>query len=355
MCAGFASLGHSVTLWAVDGASPARANAGSLHADYGVPASFQVRLLKRSPFPFPLEGSLSSLRMVLSVRRESPDLIYGRNLIAMWLSTFLDVPLVFEAHAVPKGAIKKYAFSRLRRSPNLKKIVTISDELGRQYQALSGLGKKIVVAPSGSFNGHSNRESSTSSRDSSSFTVGYAGAFFPGRGLDLILGLADQLPSVRFKICGGSRDELSALLKQSEIPSNLKVEGRLKPNRVPAFLSGCDALLAPYQEVVGLSGVGDSAGVMSPLKIFEYMKSKRPIIASNLPVLREVLVANVNALVCESTSLKEWVQAIEFLMVNSSVGQQLSTRAFADFELLFSTERRAALVLSGLETDGNRW
>jgi glycosyltransferase involved in cell wall biosynthesis len=41
--------------------------------------------------------------------------------------------------------------------------------------------------------------------------------------------------------------------------------------------------------VVSVLGKGNTVGWISPLKIFEYIAAKRPIIASDLPVLREIL------------------------------------------------------------------
>lgn len=350
MCAGFASKGHSVTLFAIAGSKRRPPLTDTLHAEYGLPVTFQVRLISPLlPFRYPLLGTFAAIRMVLRLAPEKVDLIYGRNLIAMWLATYFDTPLIFEAHSLPKGRLQRFAFWRLTRSPKLVKIVTISEALKTEFQPWVDSTVRILVAPSGSFKGPVTRGTSNLMKVTKPFTVGYAGAFYSGRGLDIIVQMARLLPTISFTICGGSLEEFKGAVNQFKIPSNVKVYGRLAPHLIPQFLEECDALLAPYQNQVGLSGAGDTAQIMSPLKIFEYMKAGRPIIASDLPALREVLEHNANALLCPPRELTRWIDAIVLLEANKEVGKQLSARAMKDFDNFHSSESRAELILSDVE------
>ncbi len=73
----------------------------------------------------------------------------------------------------------------------------------------------------------------------------------------------------------------------------------------------------PYQRSVMISsGSLDTSGWMSPLKMFEYMAMNRAIIASDLPVLREVLNENVARLV-EPTNPARWIEALKSLESSS--------------------------------------
>jgi glycosyltransferase involved in cell wall biosynthesis len=57
-----------------------------------------------------------------------------------------------------------------------------------------------------------------------------------------------------------------------------------------------DVLLAPYLSDVEGHGRGRNiAEGMSPLKLFEYMAHGKPIVSSDLPVIREVLRDSVNS------------------------------------------------------------
>jgi|688.fasta_scaffold85829_4 glycosyltransferase involved in cell wall biosynthesis len=62
--------------------------------------------------------------------------------------------------------------------------------------------------------------------------------------------------------------------------------------------SQLDCILAPFQANVMVGPGSDAAKWMTPLKIFQDMAFGNPIIASDLPVIREVLEHEVNALLC---------------------------------------------------------
>jgi glycosyltransferase involved in cell wall biosynthesis len=68
--------------------------------------------------------------------------------------------------------------------------------------------------------------------------------------------------------------------------------------------------LAPYLANVMVGSETDAAKWISPLKILEYMASCKPIIASDLPVFREVLEHEFNALLCRPDNLLGWLSAL---------------------------------------------
>jgi len=87
---------------------------------------------------------------------------------------------------------------------------------------------------------------------------------------------------------------------------------------LPLYINALDICLLPNQKIV-VSIVGEAddkytqernyGDVTSPLKMFQYMAHKKPIIASDLPVLREVLNNN-NAILIPPDDIDAWVKAI---------------------------------------------
>ena len=87
---------------------------------------------------------------------------------------------------------------------------------------------------------------------------------------------------------------------------------------------------------------------MSPLKMFEYMASGRPIIASDLPVLREVLEHERNAILVAPDDINGWVRSIQYLADDEKVRERLAHQASIDLKQSYTWEKRAQKVLAGV-------
>ena len=69
---------------------------------------------------------------------------------------------------------------------------------------------------------------------------------------------------------------------------------------------------------------------MSPLKAFEYMAAGRPIVASRLKVIGEILADGRNAILVPPDSVTEWAGAIRMLRDNEPLGRTIGERARDD-------------------------
>jgi glycosyltransferase involved in cell wall biosynthesis len=87
----------------------------------------------------------------------------------------------------------------------------------------------------------------------------------------------------------------------------------------------------------------------SPLKLFEAMASNRPVVASDLPSIREILSHEVNALLVPPGDPRALAAAIERLLRDSALSTRLAARAFEDVKA-YSWDRRAEAISSFLES-----
>jgi glycosyltransferase involved in cell wall biosynthesis len=85
---------------------------------------------------------------------------------------------------------------------------------------------------------------------------------------------------------------------------------------------------------------------MSPMKMFEYMAAGRPIISSNLPVLKEVLVEKLNALLVTPDDVSEWVEAANLLQENPELSNRIALSARSDYESEYNWCTRALKLRS---------
>ena len=102
--------------------------------------------------------------------------------------------------------------------------------------------------------------------------------------------------------------------------------------------------------VKGSDGITDIGKWTSPIKIFEYMAAKKPILASNIEVLREVLVHKKNSFLCDPNDHKAWQAGLRRLLSDRELANQLADRAFADLNEKYTWSKRARCLLSFIQS-----
>jgi len=93
---------------------------------------------------------------------------------------------------------------------------------------------------------------------------------------------------------------------------------------VPGWYDRSDLTLLPYQADIA------TVATMSPIKMFEAMAAGRPIIASDLPTMREVLKHEETALLVKPDDLNAWDQAYERLRDDPELASRLARNAQAE-------------------------
>jgi glycosyltransferase involved in cell wall biosynthesis len=237
----------------------------------------------------------------------------------------------------------------LFRSPAVAKVIVISKALAgiyaSRYPAYAG---KILVAHDGADPVELRREWSLDAPPAP-FKAGYIGHLYPGRGIEIIVAMAERCPWAGFYVLGGAPEDVERWRSSTRTLPNLHFTGFLPPAQVESARSSFDVLLAPYQRKVAVSGGGgDTSAWMSPLKIFEYMSSGSPMIASDLPALREILEPGRTALLCPPEDVGQWVEALTRLRDDPSLRAALADNARRTFLREFTWQARAERVLNAV-------
>ena len=104
----------------------------------------------------------------------------------------------------------------------------------------------------------------------------YAGTFEAYQGLDILVDAAAVVlrehPEVRFVFVGGTPAQVEAVrarVKARGIEGRVRLTGNLPPEEIPCFIAACTLLVSVRKQ-----------GVNTPLKIYSYMKSGKPIVAT---------------------------------------------------------------------------
>ena len=295
---------------------------------------------------------LFNIRAALLAWRQGTKQVLSRSIGAAAMTAKLGLPTIYECHAPPSGFEQKY-WEMLRRSQNFKRLVVISNALRdlilEKFPESNSL--EIVVAHDGvdldRFKDLDNAETAKrkANRDTSRPVAGYAGHLYAGRGIEIILACAKALPDWDFVVAGGMPEDVRTYTDQAAQLNlaNIEFWGFIPNAELANRLAIADVLLMPYQKNVSVSsGTLDTAQWMSPIKMFEYMAMNRAIIASDLPVLREVLDCKT-AMIVEPDNTTSWIQALKALR-NQNTRTQISTAA-ARLALQYDWQKRAKHIL----------
>lgn len=346
MCEAFALQGFQVELIGLKGDNSNL----DLHAHYGVSNSFKIRLLTHKILPARLY--IFSILVTLIGYFQQPEILFTRSLIAAYFLSFTSLRFIYENHNTRdtlKG-IQKSMFDKVVRSKNMKKMIVISNALKKIIIEETQLDEnKIAVFHDGAtVNKCSYDEAINFIKGKDKFHVGYIGTIGKGRGLELIHNCANSCTEMEFHIIGGTEHQAKSYLKVDKLPVNFHCYGFVAPALTAAYRNECHVMVAPYQSNLELRSGKNSSSYMSPLKIFEYMSSQKAIIASDMPVLREVLNEQ-NSILCQPDNVSEWINALGVLQENETQRTQIAQQAFDDFENHYSWQKRAQGILKSIK------
>jgi glycosyltransferase involved in cell wall biosynthesis len=205
----------------------------------------------------------------------------------------------------------------------------------------------ILVAPDGvDWERFDSTESTAAAREKLELSVDrdvicYTGALKRWKGVDtLVMAAAHLDKEALVYIVGGTELQRSDLDRRvGDIPPNIIFEGHVPPTRIPTVLAAADVLVLPNSAEKTIS-----AEYTSPLKLFEYMAAGKPIVASDLPSIREILDERTAHLVPpdDPDALAEGIRSI---LNNPDYAIRLSERAKAE-GAQYSWACRAETIMS---------
>ncbi len=355
MCQGYARVGHHVTLivpdWKINIEKGVRDN----YDFYGVEKRFRIRKVPLASLK-KLDFLHRGLLMPAVAAAQRPAIVHSRGLTSAWgITKFFKIPTLFEIHAPLKENARRWKmFQQLAKNRHLIGIVVITKALAQHIKEVIPAGTNLIIAPDGVDSRWLEKSlPATEARRELGIDTGgrrlaiYTGHLYPGRGIELILELAKIMADHFFVIVGGRENEIRNF-QNNGLPSNVRFAGFRPPAEMPVYLQSADVLLMPYQRHVNVSGGGDTGRFASPMKMFEYMSAGRPILASELPVLGEVLQHGENALLLPYDEPGSWANALRMLNANPEYAQQLGAKARSAAQR-YTWENRARLLLRTVE------
>ena len=157
-------------------------------------------------------------------------------------------------------------------------------------------------------------------------TVGFCGHLYRGRGIEELLECAKHLKEVFFLIVGGEPEDINRnkkLAKKLNL-ANIKFTGFVPQSKIPEYLLASDILIMPYTKKTL------THRYMSPMKMFDYLACGRPIVATDFPVIREVLKDRKNAVLVPAGSGHYMAAGIKWFIEHPESAKKISEQAAKD-------------------------
>lgn len=314
---------------------------------YGLETCFKI--IRRRSARNAVSRLVDVFRIVLRLRRQATDLVICRDLLGAVISAALGLKVIFESHhpISVRGFAQKAQFWTLIRLQQFQGLVVITQALKRHFernwQTLRG---KVEVAPDGAISRSELEPDTRLVSGHSGPNIAYVGHAYRGKGVELVVEIAALMPRIQFHVVGADRNQVADLVASGDLPLNLHCHGWVNHKDVPGIIRSFDVLLLPNQREVFVSGGSLDIGKWtSPLKMFEYMDSGRPVICSKISPLMEVARPGKNMLVCDPEKPEDWVQSIDWLLANKNLGRQLAESARTDLISHYTWRTRAQKFL----------
>ena len=156
-------------------------------------------------------------------------------------------------------------------------------------------------------------------------TIVYIGSFYAGKGLEIIYSIAKKTSEFKFDLFGDVENLNISNFKHK----NLNFYGHISYNKIPELLNKYEYAIMPYGKKVNVRSSNlDVSNTMSPLKMFDYLASKKIIFASNLNVYKHILKNNYNCVLIKNNSVNDWIKIIRKTKNNTILKRKLRVNAF---------------------------
>ena len=339
-CSGLAKQGASVHLYYSRRRQPDKTLGATNPFDfYNLEKSFSItavpfldvliieRLLGsfRKPFMI-LGGALFALTSGFLAARSKPEIYISRHwLTAEWLVR-RGKPTVFEMHQAGTDDFSDRAvrsLARLASRKSLMFVIAISQQLKDELISAGAPPEKILVVPDAAvpINDADKLTPDAAKRKLGLKTdvllAAYSGQMTEQKGAHVVVDAAIKTPGINYLMLGGPPESLQKMKERSGNIPNIQFHDSVRPKDVAIYQQAADILLLPQVD----------KQAQSPMKLYEYIEAKRPIIASDLPQIREVLNNETSGLLVSPSDPDSLAAAVRRLADDPNLRDNLANSA----------------------------
>ncbi|MCB0102924.1 MAG: glycosyltransferase family 4 protein [Anaerolineales bacterium] len=214
---------------------------------------------------------------------------------------------------------------------HLSDAIICPSNVTRDYIASLGLSRKLVtVIP----NGVSPSDFSATplpTRDGRVPVLLYIGTLADWQGLDIVIKSLPKIlegQAVKLHIVGRGRSRqrkmLAKQIRKLGLDEHVIVQPAVPHHEIPALVAQADICVAP----LGLNDRNVTQGAC-PIKVLEYMAAGRPLLASNMPIVRELVREDVDGLLFSPNDPNDLARQAGVLLRDIELSKRLAESAAA--------------------------
>lgn len=361
LCEGFVKAGHDITLYYPDKEQSAELQGVSIADYYDIDRTFETKAFPYMSIPSDdergsyklvsrstLSRSTFTLPTAVRMRLTDADLYITRGVPMAGFLVGLGLPTTIESYSGTfyERSPDTVVLPIIDRLSAFKNVVVPTEEIAARWREQGISSDKTTVIPTAiNLSNYADPKSKSEARRELGLPVDrnlivYTGKLIPARGSRVLVDACADLSETDVVLVGGSDEERAAMrayLDEQGI-ENVHVEGWVKPPRVPTYQWAADVLVSASKP-----GAFNPMEAV-PLKIIEYMAAERPIVASSIPGIMEVLYDEHSALLAEPGNPGALRDAIARVLENPELGTELA-RTAASKATEYSWERRAQRIV----------
>jgi glycosyltransferase involved in cell wall biosynthesis len=224
-----------------------------------------------------------ALFLWLLFHRQRGDIVLSNEPFPLLLASYL-TPTLFEVHVSPAGHgwFYRAVFHRALLALPI-------NEWNARFAELNGMPRERVLVSRSAVDIELFREVDKG-KAREQLGLGderialYTGHLYAWKGAETLAKAAELAPEIMSMFVGGTAVDIERFKKEHGGVPNIRIIGSVPHSRVPLWQSAADVLVLPNSAAAEIS-----LRFTSPMKLFEYAASGRPIVASDLPSIREVL------------------------------------------------------------------
>jgi glycosyltransferase involved in cell wall biosynthesis len=380
-CQALAALGHDVTLITRPDSAPLPRSPFEF---YGLPPT---EGLSFETVPTSKNAGIRRLRFLVAAarraRRQREAIVFTRDLGLA--SALLSLPrsrrprVIYESHGISsvvsgempallgKPALTPTARKLARLDRQDRRVwqraaayVTLTSALADELAGRFGPRDQVFVVPDGAVVGsgpsapgsRGEAHGARGAADPPEPVAGYAGHLYPWKGVDVFVRALAASPGIRGLIVGGHPAEadlgrVQRLVKELNLTTRVEITGLIRPADVAPRLAAATMLVLPN------TASAISLRYTSPLKLFEYLAMGRPIIASDLPAIREILTDGETGLLVPPGDPDALAAAMRRVAGDQALAARLADAALA-LAPSYSWDERAQRLDAALEAASGR-